>query len=96
MPKIRAILEYANFLILFILYVLAIENMEIEHMNTYEIVFIVYALAFSLDKSAAIREHGLKGWSSLEMCIADFSVRQLPGQRLRPRLCYHLCNLLWC
>lgn len=63
-PKIRAILEYANFLILFVLYVLAIEHMDIGHMNMFEVVFIIYALAFSLDKSAAIREHGLKVFAS--------------------------------
>lgn len=61
MPKIRAIIEYANFLCLFVLYIIAIENIQIEYMNTPEIIFAIYAVAFSLDKLAAIREHGLKG-----------------------------------
>ncbi|WOO84870.1 Calcium channel YVC1 [Vanrija pseudolonga] len=63
-PKIRAFLEYVNFAILFILYVVAIERLDPQHVNGYELVFIVYALAFSLDKAAAIREHGLKVFSS--------------------------------
>jgi hypothetical protein len=60
-PKYRAILEYANFVILFILYCLTIERLDPGYINMYEAVFIVYALAFSLDKLATIREHGLKG-----------------------------------
>ncbi len=61
MPKYRAILEYANFVILFILYCITIERLDPGYINMYETVFIVYALAFSLDKLATIREHGLKG-----------------------------------
>lgn len=60
-PKYRAILEYANFVILFILYCITIERLDPGYINMYETVFIVYALAFSLDKLATIREHGLKG-----------------------------------
>lgn len=63
-PRIRSALEYFNFLILFITYVLAIEGMADTHLNWREGIFIVYALSFSLDKLAAIREHGLKVFSS--------------------------------
>ncbi|KLT45208.1 hypothetical protein CC85DRAFT_299674 [Cutaneotrichosporon oleaginosum] len=63
-PKYRAILEYANFVILFLLYCLTIERLDPGYINMYEAVFIVYALAFSLDKLAAIREHGLKVFAS--------------------------------
>ncbi|BEJ16219.1 hypothetical protein CspHIS471_0508240 [Cutaneotrichosporon sp. HIS471] len=63
-PKYRAILEYANFVILFVLYCLTIERLDPGYMNVYERVFIVYALAFSLDKLATIREHGLKVFAS--------------------------------
>lgn len=80
MPRIRAALEYVNFLILFVLYVQAVEGLNEKHLNARELVFIIYALctflcslatgilphtAYSLDKLAAIREHGLKGWTMI-------------------------------
>lgn len=37
------------------------ERLDTGYINTHETLFIVYALAFSLDKLATIREHGLKG-----------------------------------
>lgn len=80
-PKIRAFLEYVNFVILFILYVVAIERLDPQHVNGYELVFIVYALAFSLDKAAAIREHGLKGMWDVK-AGADGSLLELPRQWL--------------
>ncbi|WVR08864.1 hypothetical protein IAU60_005923 [Kwoniella sp. DSM 27419] len=63
-PRVRAMLEYVNFLVLFTLYVIAIEGLDEKRLNGRELCFIVYALAFSLDKLAAIREHGLKVFSS--------------------------------
>ncbi|WVF65343.1 hypothetical protein IAT40_000069 [Kwoniella sp. CBS 6097] len=63
-PRVRSMLEYINFLVLFTLYVIAIEGLETNRLNGREMCFIVYALAFSLDKLAAIREHGLKVFSS--------------------------------
>ena len=63
-PKVRSFLEYANFVVLFVLYVVAVEGLEVDHMNGKEVAFIVYALAYSLDKMATIREHGLKVFSS--------------------------------
>jgi len=43
-PSIRAYIEYINFLILFILYVIAIQGLDEEHLNIRELVFIIYAL----------------------------------------------------
>ncbi|KAE8543604.1 hypothetical protein D1P53_000319 [Cryptococcus gattii VGV] len=63
-PRYRSMLEYVNFLVLFILYVIAIEGLVESHINGREWAFIIYAMAFSLDKLAAIREHGLKVFSS--------------------------------
>ncbi|KDR80736.1 hypothetical protein GALMADRAFT_241168 [Galerina marginata CBS 339.88] len=59
-PSIRAVLEYFNFLILFILFVLAIEFNERNRLNPWEIAFMVYALGFTLEKVAAMQEHGIK------------------------------------
>ncbi|KAL7421096.1 hypothetical protein Q5752_003980 [Cryptotrichosporon argae] len=63
-PRVRSFIEYGNFVILFMLYVIAIEGLETDVINWREICFIIYALAFSLDKLAAVREHGLKVFSS--------------------------------
>lgn len=43
-PKVRAILEYTNFIILFILYVQALEGLNKKKVNARESLFIVYAL----------------------------------------------------
>ncbi|KIY62606.1 hypothetical protein CYLTODRAFT_494529 [Cylindrobasidium torrendii FP15055 ss-10] len=59
-PFIRSALEYTNFIILFILFVLAIEMNDLHHINRYEFLFGVYALGFSLEKMAAMQEHGIQ------------------------------------
>ncbi|KAL1726221.1 hypothetical protein EV714DRAFT_255095 [Schizophyllum commune] len=59
-PSVRAVLEFWNFVLLFILFVVAIEYSERDHINTAEIVFMVYALGFSLEKFAAMQEHGIR------------------------------------
>jgi hypothetical protein len=43
-PKIRSSIEYTNFVILFILYVLAVEGLEEDHIVWKEGIFIIYAL----------------------------------------------------
>lgn len=43
-PKIRSVLEYTNFLILFILYVVAMEGLEDDRLNKREMAFVIYAL----------------------------------------------------
>ncbi|KAF9075354.1 receptor-activated Ca2+-permeable cation channel [Rhodocollybia butyracea] len=59
-PFIRSLLEYINFLILFVLFVLAIEwNIE-DKLNAPEITFMIYALGFCLEKVAAMQEHGIQ------------------------------------
>ncbi|KAI0708832.1 hypothetical protein C8T65DRAFT_718427 [Cerioporus squamosus] len=59
-PAIRSVLEYMNFLILFLLFVCAIEFSIYDQINFTEIVFMVYALGFTLEKVAAMQEHGIK------------------------------------
>ncbi|KAF8548945.1 hypothetical protein OG21DRAFT_1606680 [Imleria badia] len=59
-PAIRSVLEYINFLILFILFVIAIEMNERHRINTAETIFMVYALGFTLERLAAMQEHGIK------------------------------------
>lgn len=59
-PAIRSVLEYFNFLILFVLFVIAIETSEVNKINISEGLFMIYALGFTLEKIAAMQEHGIK------------------------------------
>ncbi|KAG9009327.1 hypothetical protein FRB90_008420 [Tulasnella sp. 427] len=63
-PAVRAVLEYAEFLVLFILFVIALEGNEVERVNWSEGIFMLYALGFTLDKVAAMQEHGMKVYSA--------------------------------
>ena len=54
-------LRVHSFLILFVLFVIAIELNERDCLNIWEIMFMVYSLGFSLEKFAAMQEHGIKG-----------------------------------
>ncbi|KAJ7890538.1 receptor-activated Ca2+-permeable cation channel [Mycena olivaceomarginata] len=75
-PAIRSVLEYFNFLILFILFIIAMEMSEIKRINFSEILFMIYALGFTLEKVAAMQEHGIsvyfKGtWNGFDMVFGD-------------------------
>ncbi|KAF9454340.1 hypothetical protein P691DRAFT_754822 [Macrolepiota fuliginosa MF-IS2] len=59
-PAIRSVLEYLNFLLLFILFVIAIEFNSVDTINVAEMTFMIYALGFSLEKIAAMQEHGIR------------------------------------
>ncbi|KAI6041283.1 hypothetical protein EDC04DRAFT_3139831 [Pisolithus marmoratus] len=72
-PAIRSVLDYANFLILFILFVIAIETNEPHRINTPESIFMICALGFTLEKLAAMQEHGIKGRQCLVFFILDLS-----------------------
>lgn len=50
-----------SFLILFVLFVLALEFSERGCINVFEGIFMIYALGFTLEKVAAMQEHGIKG-----------------------------------
>jgi hypothetical protein len=50
-----------SFLLLFILFVIALEFYDPEKINLMEKVFMVYASGFCLEKLAAMQEHGLLG-----------------------------------
>ncbi|KZP01440.1 hypothetical protein CALVIDRAFT_2828 [Calocera viscosa TUFC12733] len=63
-PAVRSVLEYMNFVILFILFIVALEGAEIDRLNIYEASFMVYAAGFNLEKLAAMQEHGLKMFSA--------------------------------
>ncbi len=50
-----------SFLILFLLFVIAVELNEMDRINAWEVMFMVYSLGFSLEKVAAMQEHGIRG-----------------------------------
>ncbi|TDL23602.1 hypothetical protein BD410DRAFT_695500, partial [Rickenella mellea] len=59
-PAVRSVLEYSNFLVLFLLFILTLEYSELDRFNWIELSFIIYALGFSLEKVAAMQEHGIR------------------------------------
>ena len=50
-----------SFLGLFVLFIIVIEFNELERVNPWEVFFMIYSLGFSLEKAAAMQEHGIKG-----------------------------------
>ena len=51
----------SSFLIFFLLFFLALETAELDYINIYEAAYMIYALGFSLEKIAAMQEHGIRG-----------------------------------
>lgn len=73
-PAIRSVLDYFNFLILFILFVVAIELNEPLRINIPETLFMLYGLGFALEKLATMQEHGItvyfKGtWNGFDLAF---------------------------
>ena len=54
-------LTATSFLILFILFIGALEFNQLDRLNVPEAMFMIYALGFTLEKVAAMQEHGIKG-----------------------------------
>lgn len=57
--------RFISFVILFILFVTAIEFAKKDRLITAEIFFMIYALGFTLEKIAAMQEHGIHGSSEI-------------------------------
>jgi len=62
----------SSFGLLFILFVIALELNDRHTINSAEGLFMIYALGFTLEKLAAMQEHGVKG-SSFSTCCPRFS-----------------------
>ncbi|CAE6521141.1 unnamed protein product [Rhizoctonia solani] len=63
-PVIRGVLEYINFVLLFILFVVALELNEKSKINMSEGLFMIYGLGFVVEKLAAMQEHGIRVYSA--------------------------------
>ncbi|KAJ3778195.1 receptor-activated Ca2+-permeable cation channel [Lentinula raphanica] len=57
-PKYGAILEFLNFAILLLTFILCLSNRNPESTNVWELVFILFAVAFALEEYTASTEHG--------------------------------------
>ncbi|KAI8980049.1 hypothetical protein BD414DRAFT_493449 [Trametes punicea] len=57
-PKYGAILEFLNFALLLTTFLLCLSNKDMQTMNGFEIVFIIFAAAFALEEYTASKEHG--------------------------------------
>ncbi|CCL98789.1 uncharacterized protein FIBRA_00794 [Fibroporia radiculosa] len=59
-PRYGAIMEFLNFALLLTIFLLCLSNRDVKQMNVFEIVFVVFAAAFTLEEYTASKEHG---WS---------------------------------
>jgi hypothetical protein len=61
----------SSFGLLFILFVIALELSDRHTINLAEGLFMVYALGFTLEKLAAMQEHGVKGspFPTCDQCL---------------------------
>lgn len=50
-----------SYLILFVLFVIAIERNNIKRINGAELIFMIYASGFTLERIATMQEHGIRG-----------------------------------
>ncbi|KZV94556.1 hypothetical protein EXIGLDRAFT_766972 [Exidia glandulosa HHB12029] len=81
-PAVRSVLEYCTFLILFVLFVVVLENNELERLTVPEIIFMVYGFGFSLEKLATMQEHGLRvyvngTWNGFDLAFVTIYITYL-------------------
>ncbi|EED84303.1 predicted protein [Postia placenta Mad-698-R] len=57
-PRYGAILEFLNFALLLTTFLLCLSNQQVERLTAFEIVFIIFATAFTLEEYTASKEHG--------------------------------------
>ncbi|KAK2463448.1 hypothetical protein APHAL10511_004534 [Amanita phalloides] len=57
-PKYGSILEFINFALLLLTFILCLFNRDVSRLALWEIVFIIFAVAFTLDEYTVANEHG--------------------------------------
>ncbi len=71
-PRTRNALDVGQFCILLVLYVLTMEHRQSDKFTTYELVFCIYAMGWSLDEFASILEHGWQCYTQNLWAFLDF------------------------
>jgi hypothetical protein len=61
-----------SFLILFLLFVWALEKNEEGYLNVPEMAFMVYAFGFALEKVASMQEHGIRVYFTGDVIATHF------------------------
>ncbi|EJU02408.1 hypothetical protein DACRYDRAFT_66519 [Dacryopinax primogenitus] len=59
-PRYRALLEFLNYVLLLGLLCLCLANRNLQHINIYEAIFVIFAFGMVLDEYASSQEHGWK------------------------------------
>ncbi|TFK75140.1 receptor-activated Ca2+-permeable cation channel [Pluteus cervinus] len=72
-PRYGAILEFLNFALLLLTFVLALSNQDMTTMTPWEMAFIVMASAFALEEYTAATEHGWIIYIANVWNVFDFS-----------------------
>ncbi|KIM33297.1 hypothetical protein M408DRAFT_326068 [Serendipita vermifera MAFF 305830] len=57
-PKYGQILEFLNFTVLLLAFLLCLSSKRYDRINVYELIFMVFSLSFALGEYAASKEHG--------------------------------------
>ncbi|KIM34106.1 hypothetical protein M408DRAFT_5463 [Serendipita vermifera MAFF 305830] len=95
-PAVRSVLEYGNFLVLFILFVVALEWYEVDNINRHEAIFMIYASGFCLEKLAAMQSIytalGTASMSHSPMNMIAFAIMYPASFILSPRW-FHKLNV---
>lgn len=71
-PRIRNIMDIAQFIVLLLLYVLVMSNREGARFTWYELVFCIYAFGWALEEFASILEHGWQVYTQNLWSFLDF------------------------
>jgi hypothetical protein len=61
-----------SFLILFLLFVWALEKNEVGYLNVPEMTFMIYAFGFALEKVASMQEHGIRVYFTGDVITTQF------------------------
>ncbi|PWN53876.1 hypothetical protein IE53DRAFT_90894 [Violaceomyces palustris] len=72
-PSIRAKLEFFNFTIILILYVLALGQKGEPHWTTQETLFTIWLLGYVVDEVAQLQEHGISIYMNSLYNLLDFT-----------------------
>lgn len=71
-PRIRNIMDIAQFMVLLVLYLLVMSNRDDVTFTWYEVMFCIYAFGWALEEFASILEHGWQVYTQNLWSFLDF------------------------